>query len=174
MKLPSWIRWCVRTWLWPWAHRVIHLRPASQIIGPADDPFLLRWYIVPHNQFLNVYLHWILRSDNDRALHDHPWAFVSIVLAGSYTEVSIADSDVERWQALLRLGCGCNLERREAYSVGTVLVRAPRTPHRIELDPIVSCAVSLVITGPKVRPWGFFCRSGWVPWRDYTVSPDCE
>lgn len=50
-----------------WLRRLITGQP-HQIIPSADDPYLLRWYIIP----LNVYLHKFMRSDDDRALHDHP------------------------------------------------------------------------------------------------------
>jgi hypothetical protein len=43
------------------------------IIGGADNPYLLRWWIIPRNRWCNVYLHKILRDDDPRALHDHPW-----------------------------------------------------------------------------------------------------
>src|SRR5690348_11851222 len=54
------------------------------IIGPR---YLLRWYVISRNPWLNVYLHQFLHDDEDRALHDHPWWFVSIMLKGKYREV---------------------------------------------------------------------------------------
>ena len=32
-------------------------------------------------------LHWIVRPDADRAIHDHPWAFTSLILSGGYREL---------------------------------------------------------------------------------------
>src|SRR5680860_1211114 len=34
----------------------------------------------------NVYLHRMAGSDDDRALHDHPWANASLILEGEYIE----------------------------------------------------------------------------------------
>ena len=38
----------------------------------------------------NLYLHEFSRSDDDRALHDHPWLFnLSVLLSGTYVEHTI-------------------------------------------------------------------------------------
>lgn len=58
------------------------------VIGPR---YLLRWYVIPRNPWLNVYLHQFLHDDEDRALHDHPWWFVSVMLKGEYQEI-VTDS----------------------------------------------------------------------------------
>ena len=61
-------------------------RPPDRIIGGASDPYLRRWFIIPRNRWFNIYLHQFLRSDDDRALHDHPWVNLSILLTGRYME----------------------------------------------------------------------------------------
>ena len=62
-------------------------------IGGSDDPYMLRWYIPPRNRWLNVYLHKFLRSDEDRANHDHPWPWLSLILKGAYLEhVQVGDN----------------------------------------------------------------------------------
>lgn len=44
---------------------------------------MLRWHLIPRNFFgFNVYLHKIYASDDERALHDHPWDSFSIKLFG--------------------------------------------------------------------------------------------
>ena len=55
-------------------------RPPNAIIGGPENPYLLRWWLIPRNRWFNVYLHQFKRSDDDRALHDHPWINASIVL----------------------------------------------------------------------------------------------
>jgi hypothetical protein len=64
------------------------MREPDLYIGGKDDPYLLRWYLIPRNRFFNVYLHKIVRSDDDRALHDHPWWWLSVMLKGRYAEVT--------------------------------------------------------------------------------------
>ena len=59
-------------------------RKPDFIIGGHDAPYLLRWWLIPRNRFFNVYVHQFLRSDDDRALHDHPWLLnCAILLNGS-------------------------------------------------------------------------------------------
>jgi len=55
-------------------------RPPDFVIGPPDDPYMRRWWLLPRNRVLNVYLHHVRHDDDDRALHDHPWASLSILL----------------------------------------------------------------------------------------------
>src|SRR3954466_1246173 len=61
-------------------------REPDFIIGGEDDPYIRRWWVIPRNRFFNIYLHQFLRSDDDRALHDHPWVNCSILLRGEYIE----------------------------------------------------------------------------------------
>lgn len=58
------------------------------VIGGHANPYLLRWWLIPRNRVFNIYLHKFLRDDDDRALHDHPWFWCSIMLRGEYVEVS--------------------------------------------------------------------------------------
>lgn len=122
------------------------------VIGDLSDPYLTRWFIIPRNRFLNIYLHRFHRSDDDRALHDHPWWSVGMVLRGGYWDVT-------------PLG-------RKWLRPGAVKVRSPETAHRVEL-PEGSESWSLFITGPRVREWGFHCPQGWRHWRDFT-APTAE
>lgn len=150
-------------------------RKPDFIIGPPDRPYMLRWYLLPRNRWGNVYLHKFIRSDDDRALHDHPWLSLSIVVSGGYFEITqAADGTHERrW-----------------YSAGSILFRRPTSRHRIELgneetgrwqweagngDFIVAAysprpAWTVFITGPHVRTWGFWCPRGFVPWMEF-VKP---
>ena len=79
-----------------WWRRIMQSCPPDQVIGGRQRPYLLRWFLIPQNRFLNVYLHRFLRSDDDRALHDHPWWNVSLLLEGAYTEHTIRAGGVHR------------------------------------------------------------------------------
>lgn len=138
----------VREWAFDWIAR--HPVPDFHV-GPDDDHQLQRWFVVPRNPYHNVYLHRFLRSDDDRALHDHPWDNRSWVIDGEYREVT------QDGQSLLR-HAGDSIERRAIEA------------HRVEL--VAGPAVTLFFTGPIVRQWGFYCPKGWVPWQDFvTVEP---
>ena len=131
------------------------MRPPDFVIGPREHPYLLRWWLIPRNRFFNIYLHKILRDDDDRALHDHPWWNLSVVLAGGYLEV-------ER-------------DRTSYRGPGSFVLRRPSLAHRLVL-PIRNGGIrwcwTLFITGPRLRNWGFHCPKGWVPWREFVQESD--
>jgi len=115
----------------------------SQIIG---EDYLFRWYLIPRNRFFNVYLHKFGRSDDDRALHDHPWHSVSILLKGSYVEHFDGESKIRR-----------------AFSI---FGRKATTAHRIEV--VDGPVWTVFITGRNHRQWGFWCPQGWRHWTEFT------
>ncbi len=121
------------------------------VVGSKTNPYLYRWYILPRNPFLNVYLHLFLRDDDDRAHHDHPWWSLSVVL-GTYVEEHPVGV-------------------RRRYGPGSVILRRPEYTHRVELPGGRHCW-TLFITGPRVREWGFHCPKGWVPWQQFTAPHD--
>ena len=131
-------------------------RAPDVVIGGHDRPYLRRWWVIPRNRFLNVYLHEFLRSDDDRALHDHPWANGSILLRGSYVEHTIAAGGIEH---------------RQQLPAGAIRMRwTGRLAHRIELTD--GPCWTLFVTGPRYRHWYFHCpKQGLVHWQDFT-SPD--
>lgn len=143
-------------------------RPPDFIIGKPGSPYMNRWYVIPRNRFFNIYLHQILRSDDDRALHDHPWLNVSILLHGAYREVMPAWKPYE-------IGSEIVVWRYR----GSVVFRRPSAAHRLEVDG-GACVWSLFLTGPKVREWGFWCPKGWKVWTSFVdmsntgaVGPGC-
>lgn len=129
-----------------WAEATMGSRPRDVLIGSLSDPYIERWWIIPPNKWSNVYLHHVRRSDDERALHDHPWPNTSFLISGSYIEHTPEGTFV-----------------REA---GDVVTRAADALHRLEVIP-GERAISLFMTGPKVREWGFACEHGWVHWRDF-------
>jgi hypothetical protein len=132
-------------------------RAPDFVIGGADRPYLRRWFLLPRNPIFNVYLHQFLRSDDDRALHDHPWASCSILLRGLYLEHTIDAGGINRRKVLI---------------AGDVRIRwSGRLAHRIEL--IDGPCWSLFLTGPRYREWGFHCpEQGWIGWKRFTATDD--
>ncbi len=134
-----------------------------KVIG---EGYLTRYYLIPGNRFLNIYLHIYYGSDDDRALHDHPWYSLSIRLWGKMADLRgyrISYDDVTN--------CVCDpfspilFERR----LGRVVFRRPLTAHRIVLRS--KTAATIFITGPRLRVWGFYCGKKWLPWWKMT-TPD--
>lgn len=123
-------------------------REPDQNIGPG---YLHRWHLLPRNPLFNIYLHRFLRSDDARALHDHPWMSLSYCLSG----------------VLLEHLPG---ERNRYVRQGTWAWRWPRSAHRLDLT--TPEAWTLFVTGPRVREWGFYCPQGWRHWRDFCPPDD--
>jgi hypothetical protein len=117
---------------------------------------MLRWWWIPRNKFFNIYIHRFLHDDEDCALHDHPWWSCSFILDGDYFE---------------------HFQNETLYrGTGSLTFRLPKTAHRISLprhagdQPIH--AISLFLTGPTMRVWGFHCPKGWVPWDKFVDARD--
>lgn len=138
-----------------WYKRLAEKRPPDFIIGGKEDPYMLRWWVIPRNRFFNIYLHRFLRSDDDRALHDHPWVNCSYLLEGEYTEHTIGAGGVHH----------------EAISLPhSIKFRRSVAAHRVELHN--GPCWSLFFTGPVIREWGFHCPKGWRSWKIFTSERD--
>jgi len=126
------------------------------IVGGAAGPYLKRWHLSPKGDGPAVYIHEFIRSDDDRALHDHPYASTSLLLRGGYLE-HLAAGPVLRQQ-------------------GEVISRDAATPHRVELLPDANGALQPVVTmficGAREREWGFHCPQGWRPWKEFVSARD--
>lgn len=132
-------------------------RAPDFVIGGTERPYLRRWFVIPRNRVFNVYLHQFLRSDDDRALHDHPWANCSVLLRGCYIEHTIDAGGINQRRVLV---AG---DWRARWS--------GRLAHRVEL--VDGPCWTLFITGPRYRAWGFHCpEQGWIPWERFTAEDD--
>jgi hypothetical protein len=149
-----------------WCFKKMHSRSPDVVIGGSEDPYLLRWWVWPRNKFCNLYLHHMLRSDDDRALHDHPWVNVSYIVDGEYNEVTFDGEVSPPW-----FFNDLPVQKRTLRKQGTFKFRLPTAAHRLELIDDNSCT-TLFLTGPNVRTWGFQCTKGWVPWQIFTKKDD--
>lgn len=127
-------------------------RAPDFIIGGRDDPYMLRWWLIPRNPIFNIYLHKFLRDDDDRALHDHPWFWCSILLHGDYVEVFAPLFDIDRDEGFITFrnrlpkrtrvnveyqlgGADVQATARKRCTRGSVRFHRPKFAHRIELFP---------------------------------------
>ena len=118
------------------------------------NPLMIR-YILFRCAAWGLYVHHFLRSDYDRALHDHPWPFLAIILKGGYQEVHDQTIDLS--------------VITETRHPGQVLLRPAEWRHRIVLEA-GRTSWSLVLVGRRARRWGFFTESGWCWWRQYNTN----
>jgi hypothetical protein len=173
------------------AHRRYTAATAMDFRIPPNEAipvYMERWWWVPRNWALNVYLHIVRRSDDDRALHDHPWFSFSIVLDGGYFEHEIKEGGIHT---------------RTWYGPGAMRFRwHGRKAHRLELKrhhpedgwpPEMTTmrladfndirtagdgafelpASTIFITGPVLRRWGFHAAEhGWIDAYDWDAF--CE
>lgn len=141
------------------ADSIMESREPDFYIGGREDPYLLRWWVIPRNKWFNLYLHRILKSDRDEALHDHPWINMSLLVRGWYVEVT-PDGDPYDDLAI------------DPLYEGELRLRGPRSAHRLIRPDGVSELVTFFFTGPVWRHWGFLCRSGWRHWKDFVGFRD--
>lgn len=151
-----------KKWLTGWLSGGPHF-----IIGGKANPYVYRWYVVPRNPLLNVYLHKFLRDDEDRALHDHPWWFLSLILKGGYQEiVDIENAPTPGFTRTITRN-PLSLAFRPALHRHRVVLHRAIENHR-RMVP----AWTVVVTGRKVREWGFWCPKGFVQWQVFTDPGD--
>jgi hypothetical protein len=132
-------------------------RPPDFVIGGHENPYLLRWWLIPRNPVFNIYLHKFLRDDDDRALHDHPWCWCSILLRGGYFEHRTKGRGAVHFAPSIRIASAWRAHRIQLFGIPG----AARVP-----------AWTLFLTGPRIRAWGFHCPKGWVHWRKFTAADD--
>lgn len=108
--------------------------------------YLQRWYVIPRNPILNIYLHRFLGDDPGRSPHDHPWWSVSVAICGTMHERTFTQ--------------GGKIRRIEA---GMVILRTPRHAHQLFVASSNPYPMTLFVTGPRIRNWGFWTPRGWVP-----------
>jgi len=102
-------------------------------LGLPECPYVIRWRLEIAG-LGSVRVHHWLASDDPRAFHDHPWWFVTLVLRGGYTDRSPAGD--------------------EHLHAGAVRYRPALHQHTVVSDE--SGAWTLLVTGPKIRAWGFW------------------
>lgn len=136
--------------------------------------FLYRWLC----KNFCIRAHTILKSDSDRALHDHPCASISIVLSGGYWEIEEpTDLAIEFplvYQFMLeRLGkdSDCILSSCTLFGIhwrgpGAVIFRRASKTHRLVL-PIGVTTKSIFCFFKKTQSWGFYVEGKKIGWREY-------
>lgn len=145
------------------------------IVYNATGEYLRRWWLIPRNPLLNVYLHNIVGPDDDRALHCHPWINCSVILRGFYTEVLPLSQSQHP-----RLDYEPGYTTTRIRTAGDLVPRLGHTRHRLVAHAGNDCW-TLFLTGPLYRAlvairwrttWGFHCARGFVPWRQFVDARD--
>lgn len=114
----------------------------------GDGEYMHRFYVIPRNRFFNIYLHKYYGPDDmSLGLHDHPWHSLSFTLWGRLYELR-----------------GRVYGRGKQRHLSISRVRVPRIKFRRATDihavEPVPGSITLFITGPKIREWGFWNAHG--------------
>lgn len=137
----------------------------SFVIGNEERPNLLRWYLIPRNRWFNIYLHCFLRDDDDRALHDHPWPSLSLSLGCPRSHEPHTIDALAELGEVYRARDGS--ERLRWIGAGALVWRGPTFAHRMIVPS--PGTLTIFVTGPVMREWGFHCPQGWRHWKDFTA-----
>jgi len=126
---------------------------AGERLGRPECPYLRRWALILG--LFSVRVHHFYRSDDERAFHDHPWWFVTLVLKGGYTDVSSCPvchghGVYEQWCD----HCGGTGQVLDHLGRGQVRFRPALHQHTVRTDP--GGVWTVILTGPNVRTWGFW------------------
>lgn len=121
----------------------------------TDEPYIERYYLflTDRNEIFpfNIFIHHILKSDNDE-LHDHPWGYFTFILSGGYYEhlkLTEAGSDEEK---VVKVWRGPGFYQKVSSS----------WIHRLELDKTKGETWTLFIPFKKEKDWGFYTKDGFV------------
>lgn len=121
-----------------------------------DGKLYLHRFVIARNRFFSIYLHFTYEDDYP-VLHDHPWDNISIVLSGGYYETVPAP-----------ITSTANLYRRTKRihwrGPGSIIKRSAEQAHSLSLPRNGRRAISLFITGPRRRTWGFHTKLGRLPY----------
>ncbi len=130
------------------------------IVNCEHNPYLHRWYVFKTAR-VTLFVHKFVRSDEDRALHDHPWAFLVIPLWRGYIEHS------DRLMKYEWPGCDRRFPviNRVLPFIGT-RYRNFHYRHRVELlkDSAGSDlpAWSIFFHFERVKDWGYWTKAGFI------------
>lgn len=146
--------------------------PLWTIVGSDGGAYIRRWTVTTLADGSIVYLHQIVRSDEDLALHSHPWPGMSYLLDGEYSEerrhaAAGPHGNAPQW-----------VVTRKSYCAGEVVNLQADTYHRLDLNNPVW---TLFVVGPKAphapKPvdeaegdsWFFWNRNSglYTPWRTF-------
>lgn len=104
----------------------------NEKLGVTGCEYLVRWRF--ETPWGSIRLHHWIGPDDDRARHDHPWSFVTFVLRGGYTDLSPAGDQHLKAPA----------------------VQYRNAEHQHTVVPDSGGAWTIIVTGPKIRSWGFW------------------
>ena len=118
----------------------------------CNAPLLTRYYLFlkDRKRFpFYAFLHKFHKGDPGD-VHDHPWPYFTLILAGGYYEwVLSGNCQIRKWRG-----------------PGHFRFCSANSYHRIELKEGVT-PWTLFMPGPQTREWGFLVKNKWIPNGEY-------
>ena len=143
----------------------------------TDSAYMHRWRLLALTRGRKLYLHHFFGNDWSMDFHNHPKAFISIGLFGSYVEHQLTEiiTVVEKHGgAPVHSLTPMNVVKIRKYNAPWIRRFGPEHTHRVACEK--SCW-TLVYVGPHVQSWGFYRLGKWIPYREYIKhfgSGDCK
>lgn len=131
----------------------------NEPLGKPECPYAYRWVIILFGYSIRV--HYWLRSDDKRYMHDHPWSFFTIVLRGWYWDVSEKTANYKPQGAIQTETDGENIV---SEYINTYAYRKANHKHYVEIPK--PGVITLLFCGRPHRKWGF-----WIPGRQNLLRP---
>lgn len=128
----------------------------KEIVSLEGEVHFRRYRLISTPWF-NLYVHNILKSDEDKYPHDHPWDFKSLILSGSYQETMTLSPNVKYGD--------------DTYTVtnepGMLVEHKAEDTHQLTL--LTPEVWTLVLTTGRWRLWGYQTPKGWIPHEAYRM-----
>lgn len=124
------------------------------------NSYLIRWSLWLLFGY-SIKLHKIVRPDDDRCSHDHPFWFFRIILWGGYIELQGPENKrvhIKPWRpwAPWRIYfCPVNFRHR--------IIELPNGP-----------SWTIGLFGPKEKDWGFFTKTGFMQWEEFVKAAETD
>lgn len=130
------------------------------------EPYMVRYSLIStrwvpnclgqwaHFLSFRLCLHHILKGDDDKHLHDHPWPWAAFILKGWYWE-ELIDYQFHNNYSYLNIIRGLF-----SFRIGR-----STTWHKLTLND--GPVWSLFWMGPRVQEWGFLVDGTKIQWKEY-------
>jgi hypothetical protein len=129
-----------------------------------EDLYMQRLLIEIGPRRRSIRLHVIHREDTDNCLHDHPWAFWSVILWGGYREeVPAPDSTPEE--------AARGYPRRVIQTARPFRFRFLPLDYKHRITELLrGRSITVAYAGPLEQHWGFHTAEGKLPWEDFVTE----
>ncbi|MFG1858474.1 hypothetical protein ACGFJT_42045 [Actinomadura geliboluensis] len=124
-------------------------------VDKGEKPFLFRLRVL-QTPWFSILIHRIQQDDLDRAPHDHPWPFASLILWGGYCE--------QVWDDPARLDTS-RTRTRKPGSLRTIKLHQAHQITELRGD-----VWTVVLAGRHCGTWRFWTPEGPIDWREYEVG----